>query len=168
MTGLDLLLYAIPLFLALALQLALLLWCRSWWREDREEMDRRLKLLSDQVSRLSEALDQFQKAQAATKASEGRLLEQLTTLFADVTRHLSARPPSSASPAPSSSSATQHPALSRAEGSAPDAQRSPDRYERAREMLSSGADPVEVARTLDISLGDVHVLQRLLNMKPKG
>jgi hypothetical protein len=27
---------------------------------------------------------------------------------------------------------------------------------------------VEVARALDISLGDAHVLQRLLNLKPKG
>lgn len=158
MGGLEVLFWTIPTLFVLALLFAILFWCRSWRREEGWEMDRRLKLLTEQVTRLAETIEQLQKTQASARAAEGRLSEQLTALSADVTRLLAARPqPSSLAPRPSSPPSATADASSDA----------PDRYDRARKLLASGADPVEVARSLDISLGDVHVLQRMMNLKPK-
>ncbi|OGG55622.1 MAG: hypothetical protein A3F84_01735 [Candidatus Handelsmanbacteria bacterium RIFCSPLOWO2_12_FULL_64_10] len=170
MGGFELLLLAIPVIFVLALLFAILLWCRGWRREEGQEMDRRLKLLTEQVTRLAEAVAQLQKTQAAARTAEGRLSEQMTALFANVSRFLSAPPSSASHPGDKSpgyispTSSTSHPGDKSPGHDSPP----PDRYDRAREMLASGADPVEVARALDISLGDVHVLQRLLNLKPKG
>jgi hypothetical protein len=157
MSGFEVLLWTIPVLFGLSLLFAILLWCRGWRREDRWEMDRRLKLLTAQVTKLSEVVENLEKIHAAARTADNRLSEQLTALSADVSRLLAGRSPASPSPpTPHLSSPADAPTDSA------------DRYERAREMLSSGTDPVEVARHLDISLGDIHVIQRMMNLKPKG
>ncbi|MBI2952552.1 hypothetical protein HYY27_10670 [bacterium] len=169
MGGLEVLFWTIPILFTLALLFAILLWCRGWRREEGQEMDRRLKLLTEQVTKLAGAVEQLQRTQTTARTAEGRLSEQMTALFASVSRFLSAPPSPASHPGDKSpgyispTSSTSHPGDKSPGHDSP----SPDRYDRAREMLASGADPMEVARALDISLGDVHVLQRLLNLKPK-
>ncbi len=167
MGGLEVLFWTLPVLFVLALLFAILIWCRSWRREEGSEMDRRLKRLAEQVTRLTEAVDQIQKTQTAARAAEGRLSEQMAALSADVTRFLSVSPPSAShpgdkSPGYDSSLAPRPSPVAHAPGSDSSP---PDRYDRARQMLASGTDPVDVARSLDISLGDVHVLQRMMDLK---
>ena len=159
MGGLEILFWSIPILFALALLFAILLWCRTWRREEGAEMDRRIRLLTTQVTKLSELVERLEKAQAASRAAESRLSEQFSALSSDVTRLLSARP------APASHPGDESPSYP---SPIPNPQSpSSDRYERMRELLSSGVEPVEVARQLDVSLGDVQVIQRLMNLQPK-
>lgn len=152
--------WAVPVLFALALQFAILVWCRTWRREDDAEMDRRIRLLTSQVTRVSEVVDRLEKAQTAARSAEARTAQQLESLSADLSRLLSHSSP------PSSPSRTSPPGPQ--DGGPQTPRQDPqDRYEKARELLSSGVGPVEVARQLDVSLGDVQVIQRLLDLQPK-
>ena len=146
MGGLETLLWTIPILFTLALLFAILLWCRGWRREERWETDRRLKLLGDQAAKFSEALDRLERIHA----SSGRLSEQLQALSADLTRLLACLSSSQPSVSGTTTSLAAGPT---------------QRYDQAREMLSAGSDPVEVARRLDLSLGDVQTIQRTMGMR---
>jgi thiamine pyrophosphate-dependent acetolactate synthase large subunit-like protein len=156
MGSFEILLWTVPVLFALALLFAILLWCRSWRREEGWETDRRLKLLTAQVTRLSELVDQMEKTLSVTRTAQARLSEQMTALAADLPRPVPSSPVSRpGDPSPG------HPPPSKADPV------EKDRYERAREMLASGTDPVEVARQLGISRGDVDLILRMMDNPPK-
>lgn len=161
MGGFEILLWTLPILFALALLFVILLWCRSWRREEGWETDRRLKLLTAQVTRLSEFVDHLEKSLSGSRTAQTRFSEQMTALAADLSRLVT----SSRTSRPGDES-PGYPSPSKADSS-PSPPVAKDRYERAREMLASGADPVEVARQLGISRGDVDLILRLMDPPPK-
>ena len=55
MQGLDILYWGLSILFCLAMGFAILLWCRSWRKEEREESAKQIGRLTREVARLSSA-----------------------------------------------------------------------------------------------------------------
>ena len=151
--GFETFLWAIPVLFSLGLLFAILLWCRSWRTEEQLKTDHRLEIFTSHLTNLSEALEKLEKILSATRDQDRQLAEHVKTLSAEVHQVLTPAPPrSTRSPSPKSE----------------DPERPPDsgeRYRQARALLAKGEQPLEVARRLDIGLGDVQVILRTMEIE---
>lgn len=153
MHGIEVLYWALSVLFCLFLVFAILLWCRSWRKEEREATDRRLQILSREIGRLSEAIELLDHTAASFQTAD----EQLSKQVEDIQKalRLTARPPvlpeiprDSKSPPPDPSSEPL-----------PEVE---DRYREARALLQEGQSPLEVARKLDLGTAEVRMIARVL------
>ena len=78
--GLHILYWALSILFCLAFAFAILLWCRSWRREEREETGRRIQRLSDEVGRIAAAVDALENTAASLEMADGKLAGHLGDL----------------------------------------------------------------------------------------
>ena len=152
MQSIHVLYWALSILCCLSLLFAILLWCRSWRREEREETGRRIQRLSDEVGRIAAAVDALENTAASLEMADGKLAGHLGDLRIALDRleSLSA----SAEPGRGPDSAPE------GEGEA-----ETDRYAAARDMLLQGRSPVEVSRRLDMGTAEVRMIARTIDQE---
>jgi citrate synthase len=155
MQDIDILYWAISIVFCLGLLFAILLWCRSWRREEREIHTRQLQQLAREVRRLRDAVETLDTSVASIQTADEQFSQQLDTLR-DTVRDIKRSTPV-LSTAPKLSAPIQ-----RVETPEPAPDDSDDRYAQARSRLQSGKDPVEVARLLDLGTAEVAMIARML------
>ena len=154
--GLETFLWAIPVLFSLGLLFAILLWCRSWRTEEQLKTDRRLEIFTSHLTNLSESLEKLEKILSVARDEDRQLAGQVKTLSAEMHQVLTPPPSrSTRSPSPKPEGPDRRPD-------------SAERYRQARAMLTKGEQPLEVARRLDIGLGDVQVILRTMELEKKG
>ena len=80
MHGIEILFWALSALFWLALLFAILLWCRSWRKEERELTRRHIQMLSREVERLGEAIEMLDHTVASLQTADeqfGRRIEAL-------------------------------------------------------------------------------------------
>ena len=154
MQGIEVLYWGLSVLFCLAMVFAILLWCRSWRKEERETTARQLQILAREVGRLSEALEMLDHISASLQTADEQLTKQVEDLQVAIRRLQSpqAKPVLVSKPA---SAPLDPPSESNVE----------DRYAEARSLLQAGNSPVEVARKLDLGTAEVHMIARMLEEK---
>ena len=157
MQGIDILYWAISIVFCLGLLFAILLWCRSWRREEREANTRQLQQLAREVRRLRDAVETLDTSVGAIQTADGQFSQQLEVLRGAARDLKRSAPTSSVLPEPDN-------VIGRVEApeSTPELDDSDDRYSEARLLLQSGKDQVEVARMLDLGAAEVTMIARML------
>ena len=170
MQSIDVLYWALSIVFCLALQFAILLWCRGWRREERDASTRQIQLLAREVKRLAEAIETLDHTSASLQTADEQLTRHVESLR-DAVRDLKRRQQTPA----------EHPVQQRrvepplehrpqrttASVGAPTEQETKsgdddDRYDQARTLLKAGRDPVDVARQLDLGTAEVNMIASLL------
>ena len=164
MQGIEVLYWALSILFCMVMGFAILLWCRSWRREEREETARQVKALSGEVGRLTSAVDALEHASASLQTADEGLAGHLEDLRASVNRIRAALVPST-SPASVGPENVRAPEASPDPGPLPPAAQEAgnDRYMQARVLLQQGRPPVDVARMLDIGTAEVRMIARMLD-----
>lgn len=173
MADFHILIWALSLLFCMAMGFVVLLWCRSWRREEREATDRSLEALSREVSRLAVTVDGMDETAASLLAADEqlardieRLREQVRLLksaAASAVRSSKSSPP--AAPAPSKVPDDVTPVDRESTPDLPetaDAPPSGDRFENARQLLQQGLTDVEVARKLKMGAAEVRMIARMM------
>jgi hypothetical protein len=154
MQSIHVLYWALSVLCCLSLLFAILLWCRSWRREEREETGRRIQRLSDEMGRIAAAVDALENTAASLEMADGKLAGHLGDLGKALGRLESLRETAGTgrSPAP---------------GQAPEggAEVEGDRYAAARDLLRQGKSPVEVSRRLDMGTAEVRMIARTIDQE---
>jgi hypothetical protein len=164
--SLEILYWALSILFCMAMGFAILLWCKSWRKEEREEADRRAATLSEEIEKLASAVDMLEHTAASLRTADEQLAQGIKDLKGTVTRNQ--RTAASATPAvlpvpdqeplPEPSGVEMPAPASRAEEPATDR----DRYGEARDLLRQGLSPTEVARRLDIGAAEAKMLARVI------
>ena len=166
MQGIEVLYWALSVLFCMVMGFAILLWCRSWRREERREAARQVQALSREVNRLSEAVGMLEHASASLQTADEGLARHLEDLKASVNRIRAAlAPPAKLRPiAPENARVPESaPVLEPPPRGAEDA--GGERYAQARVLLQQGRWPVDVARMLDIGTAEVRMIARMLDMQ---
>ena len=152
------------LFLVLAGTLAF--WFRSWLREQKRELDRRLTLLEDQqrslhklgqrLADLCRTLEQPAPATAARVAGSTAPPKAAGTVPAPRPAETGLRQVGASGEGRTAGSAAADP---RREEGFPDPGR--EAYRRAREMLAQGLSAAEISRRVGLRVSDVNALMRM-------
>ncbi len=161
MQGIEVLYWAISVVFCLALVFAILLWCRSWRKEENEANTRQVQLLAREVRRLREAVEMLDHTASSIHTADEQLSGQVQALQ-DATRDL--KRGVTAPTRPQVRKEAQ--AVSGVPVTEPDAlavNDEDDRFAQARALLQSGEDPVVVARQLDLGTAEVQMIARMLN-----
>lgn len=166
MEGLELLAISLSVLFGFGMIFSILLWCRSWRKEDREQTEQQINALRTSIRKLTEAVDLLDHTAASLQTADGLLTRQLEDLRSSVTRLQNIRPQTEAPPAP----ATQETAKSaepRVEPNlapAEDTETTTDQsgaYKAVDDLLKQGKSTVEIARTLDIGVAEVRMIARM-------
>ena len=162
MQGIEVLYWAISIVFCLALVFAILLWCRSWRKEEHEANTRQVQLLAREVRRLREALEVLDHTAASIQTADEQLSGHVESLR-DTARDIKRRVVAPVEPAPPSKPKEIIPPVESAVPEQVAINEEDDRYGQARALLQSGTDPVEVARELDLGTAEVQMIARMLN-----
>ncbi len=161
--GLHILYWALSILFCLAFAFAILLWCRSWRREERQESDRRASELANQVAKLAATVDQLEHTATSLQAADELLAKGIKDLRSAVrvSQAVSAagQTKTPAPPPPKQPTAEASPTKGVAAEMPPEEQ---DRFAAAREMLLEGHPPDDVARKLDIGAAEAKMLARVV------
>ena len=154
MESVEILYWGLSSLFSLAMAFAILVWCRSWRKEERQERDRQIQALQASVNRLMGALELMDQTAASMQAADEKL-----TRFID----LQERPtPQPAAAQPQQADPPPQPDSEPSRTSSPDGQ---DVYERAKRLVQAGSTPAQVARELDLGVAEVQMIARVLNEK---
>mgnify|MGYP001330188969 len=134
---------------------AILLWCRSWRKEERETTARQLQILVREVGRISEALEMLDHITASLQTADEQITKQVEDLQVAIRRLQS----------PPTKPVSESVPVSKAPLDSPSESNVEDRYAEARGLLQAGHPPVEVARKLDLGTAEVHMIARMLKEK---
>ena len=162
MQGIEVLYWALSILFCLALVFAILLWCRSWRKEERETHLRHLQLLAREVKRLAEAVEGLEHTAASLQTADEQFSQQIENIR-NMGRDLKRQLTPSVMPPPKAVVSESKPV------SAPSPQErvafqesSEDRYAQARDLLLAGQSQTDVARQLDLGTAEVRMIARLL------
>lgn len=162
MQGIEVLYWALSVLFCLALVFAILLWCRSWRKEERETHVRHLQLLAREVKRLSEAIEGLEHTAASLQMADEQFSQQVENIR-NMGRDLKRQLTPSVVPTPKPVVSEPKPV------SAPSPREvvafqesSEDRYAQARDLLLAGESQTDVARQLDLGTAEVRMIARLL------
>jgi len=163
MEGIEVLYWALSVLFCLALVFAILLWCRSWRKDERETHLRHLQLLAREVKRLAEAVEGLEHTAASLQTADEQFSQQVENIR-NMGRDLKRQLTPSVVPAPKTVVAEPKPAPV---SSAPKEvvtfqEASEDRYAQARDLLLAGQTQTDVARQLDLGTAEVRMIARLL------
>lgn len=160
MQGIVILYWALSLLFCLAMVFAILLWCRSWRREERTETARQIQALSQEIGRLTGAVDLLEHTSVSLQTADEQLARDIETLRKKIQQIRVPSPP--VKPSPLETQFPQPP-QDTPEGAQEGAKA--DRYTKARALLQKGQSPLEVARDLDIGTAEVRMIARMVDME---
>ena len=168
MQEIQVLYWALSILFCMAMGFAVLLWCRGWRKEEREQNTNQVRALSREVARLTSAVDLLEHTSLSLQTADEQLarkLDDLQVLARKLEGALSKLPPLPAAARHGPASPTE---LQPRNHQAPTDGLSPpvDPYQKARELLSEGRSPVDVARALDIGTAEVRMIARMLERGP--
>ena len=164
--SLEILYWAFSILFCMAMGFAILLWCKSWRKEEREEADRRASTLSAEIEKLASAVDLLEHTAASLRTADEQLAQGIKDLKETVAR--SQRTGVAATPAvlpvPDQEPLTGSTGVERPAPAAPAEEPAADhdRYGEARDLLRQGLPPTEVARRLDIGAAEAKMLARVI------
>jgi len=166
MEGLEFLAIALSLVFGFGVIFSILLWCRSWRKEDREATDQQIKILRGSIRKLSEAVEMLDHTAASLQTADGLLTQQLEDLRSSITKLQNIRPvvepedpPATKRERPPKESA---PAIVTEESTEAEAQGDPpSSYEAVTDLLKQGKSTVDIARELDIGVAEVRMIARM-------
>lgn len=161
MEGLEVLVVTLAAFFGLGIFFAILLWCRSWKRETREQSEKQLQVLRAQTERLRDAVEMLDHTTASLQTADGQLTRQLEDLRNSVHRLQSVRPDAKETSAPKPSDTVEEEVTD----SPPDSVSTGDRYENVQALLKAGRSTVEIAHQLDIGVAEVRMIARMKTLK---
>lgn len=167
MQGIEVLYWALSILFCLALAFAILLWCRTWRREERGETAQQIRALTGAVGRLTASVEVLEHASASLQMADEQMARQLEDLRG-IVRVLQAAslppsgrtPPDPAESRPPASSPSRTDSASETPAPEPE-----DRYAQARALLLDGRSPLEVARTLDLGTAEVQMIARIIDLE---
>ncbi len=163
MQGIEILYWAISILFCLAMVFSILVWCRGWRKEEREEAQKQLKGLSVEVDRLSLVVESLQHATASLQTADEQLNEGFKSLDERLDRIKELTPaPLEALATPSSTESSKPEAADERE------EIDDDPYARARKLLSEGKSTRDVARELSIGTAEVRMVARVMNLPEEG
>ena len=164
MQGIEILYWALSILFCLAMVFSILVWCRGWRKEEREEAQGQLKDLSVEVGRLSLVVESLQHATASLQVADEQLNEGFKSLDESLSRVKELTPaPLEAAPTPKSVEPSR-PLEPAEDGKTTDA----DPYAKARKLLSDGKSTHDVARELNIGTAEVRMIARMMNLTDEG
>jgi len=162
MQGIEVLYWAISIVFCLALVFAILLWCRSWRKEEHEAHTRQVQLLAREVRHLGEAIELLDHTAASMQTADEQLSGHVETLQ-ETTRDLKRRATDSdIFPAQQKNVEVSLP-VGEPSADAADVESEDGRFVQARVLLQAGKDPVAVARELDLGTAEVRMIARMIN-----
>jgi len=80
MQGLEILYWGLSILFCLAMGFAILLWCRSWRKEEREESARQIGALTREVARLSSTIDLLENTSASLQTVDEQFSRDIENL----------------------------------------------------------------------------------------
>ncbi len=165
MQGIVILYWALSILFCLAMVFAILLWCRSWRRDERAEIARQIQALSKEIDRLTGAVDMLEHTSASLQTADEQLARDIETLRKNIQRvrvpspSVKPGPRETQPPQPAIPSPPQDTPGSTQEGS------EADRYTKARALLQKGRSPLDVARDLDLGTAEIRMIARMVDME---
>ena len=172
MEGIEVLFWGLSVLFCLVMTFAILVWCRGWRRQEREETERQIQALASEVARLTSAIEALEHTSASLQTADEQLAGGINELRTTVTRVralASAPAPSEGEPA----GARRHPPPSPSEEPAETVRDEPaagdgsERYGQARTLLLSGQSPLDVAKALDIGAAEVRMMARMIEAEKR-
>jgi predicted RNase H-like nuclease (RuvC/YqgF family) len=170
MQGLDILYWGLSMLFCLAMGFAILLWCRSWRKEEREESAKQIGALATEVARLVEAVDMLEHTSSSLRTADEQIARNIEDLRNCVVRLRQSVPvesradiPVSGTPEPETSVLPD--TIASGDAGATDQELELDPFAEARSRLKSGQTPVEVAKALDIGTAEVRMIARMMGLK---
>ncbi len=161
MEGLELLAISLCILFGFGMILSILLWCRSWRKEDREQTEQQVRALRGSIRKLTDADEMLDHTAASLQTADGLLTQQLEDLRSSITRLQSVRPQAEAAvkaepearPAAAEPTESAQPETSEAE--------TPGSYDAVNDLLKQGRSTLEIARELDIGVAEVRMIARM-------
>ena len=163
MEGLELLTISLSVLFGLGMIFSILLWCRSWRKEEREQTDIQIKALRGSVRKLADAVGMLDHTAASLQTADGLFTQQLEDLRSSVARlqnisvHTEPAPAAAIKQEPEPSerrSPSSPPVDLSTAGSEP-------AYDAVSGLLKQGKSTLEIARELDIGLAEVRMISRM-------
>jgi hypothetical protein len=167
MAGIELLAISLSVLFGLGMIFSILLWCRSWRKEERELADQQIKTLREAVRKLTDAIEMIDHTTASLQTADGLLTQQLEDLRSSVTRLQNVKLQTDTEPA--TATPTYEPAaiespVTPANSDAPqetEVVQSGSSYDAVAGLLKDGNSTLEIARKLDIGVAEVRMIARM-------
>lgn len=146
----------VPLFLGLLIPTGVLVWYMRWRQQERREADRQVETLVAALSRSEAMVDRLKLAQQRSdREDEIPVVYQQSCSLPDRDPIITTRQHHVTLQTPS------HPVIPYGQSGR---ETSPGSIEKAKVLLKGGIPPVEVAKTLNIGLGEIEMLHRMIAM----
>ena len=168
MQGIEILVVTLAAFFGLGIFFAILVWCRSWQREYREQSDRQFQTLRAQSDRLRDAIEMLDHTAASLLTADGQLTRQLEDLRSSVQKLQNMRPDSKPELAETIRTVRPEPTTNDASSQSDAHESTPatgDRYDDVQALLKEGRSTVEIAHELDIGVAEVRMIARMKAIK---
>lgn len=167
MQSIYVLYWAISIIFCLSLSFAILLWCRAWRKEDRDETKNHIRSLTDSVNQLITSVETLNHASASLQIADEQMTQQLDDLRGIVKLfHAKFLPPSGQTPInqKQSSPISSLPLNSESKSDIPSPTKQEEYYAQARALLQDGQSPLEVAKKLDLGTAEVQMIARIIDL----
>jgi hypothetical protein len=164
MEGLELLTISLSVLFGVGMIFTILLWCRSWRKEDREQTDLQIKALRVAIRKLTESVELLDHTAASLQTADGLLTRQLEDLRSSITQLQNVRPVQETSPRVEPEVRREDVAKpSEPEQAVEEAipSESASAYDTVNDLLKQGKSTVEIARELDIGVAEVRMIARM-------
>ena len=165
MEGIELLAISLSLLFGVGMIFSILLWCRSWRKDEREQTDLQIKAMRQSVRKLAEAIEMLDHTTASLQTADGLLTQQLEDLRSSVDRlqnvKLQVEP----------KVIVQTPSQAGLQKTGQDVETSVTEttselesgtsYEAVAGLLKEGKSTLDIARELDIGVAEVRMIARM-------
>lgn len=177
MEGIEVLFWGLSVLFCLVMVFAILVWCRGWRRQEREETERQIQAFASEVARLTSAIEALDHTAASLQTADEQLaggINELRTTVSRVRTLASASASSEAGPAVAKRPPPPAPSDEAARTVRDEPMKDGDdpveggpRFEEARALLLSGQSPLEVAKALDIGAAEVRMMARMIEAEKR-
>ena len=171
MAGIELLAISLTVLFGLGIVFSILLWCRSWRKEEHKLADQQIKTLRGAVQKLTDAIEMIDHTTASLQTADGLLTQQLEDLRNSVTRlqnmGLQAGAETAIATPTYEPAAVENP-VTLMNSNAPQETvvvQSGHSYNAVAGLLKDGKSTLEIARKLDIGIAEVRMIARMHEKK---
>ncbi len=166
MEGLELLAISLCVLFGVGMIFSILLWCRSWRKEDREQTDLQIKALRGSIGKLTDAVEMLDHTAASLQTADGLLTQQLEDLRSSITQlqSIRSRPDVAVTPTPpvvDQIKVSQECVDERPGEETVATTETSGAYDAVNGLLKQGKSTLEIARELDIGVAEVRMITRM-------
>ena len=165
MEDIELLAISLSLLFGVGMIFSVLLWCRSWRKDEREQTDLQIKAMEQSVRTLAEAIEMLDHTTASLQTADGLLTQQLEDLRSSVDRLQTVKLKEEPKVVVQTLSQA---ALQKTEQDVETSViktttelESEKSYEAVAGFLKEGKSTLEIARELDIGVAEVRMIARM-------